>query len=99
MAVAAAQVIEADVCDDAINPSIESAFEAEAVEIAVNLEKGFLVDIPRIFRAAQHIEREPQNLAIVALHEHLESGAVTRLRALDQRSVIGCRKLGRGKHR
>ena len=100
MSVAAPEVIKADIRDDPIDPRVESAFETKAVQIAINLKEGLLVNIARVFSAAQHIQREPQHLAVVALHEHLESGTIARLRALDQRSVIGCgkrRRVGRSK--
>src|SRR5213078_1711032 len=44
-----AQVVQADIGDDAVEPGIEAAFEAKAVEIAVNLEEGFLINIAGIF--------------------------------------------------
>src|SRR6266550_3548221 len=38
----AAQVVQADVGDDAVEPGIKAALEAESVEIPVDLEEGFL---------------------------------------------------------
>ena len=45
---AAAQVIQADVGDDAVEPSVKAALETEAMEVAVDLEEGFLVDVASV---------------------------------------------------
>src|ERR1700720_1568558 len=92
MAATAAQVIEANVGNDSIDPGEEGAFEAEAVQIAVDLQEGLLIDVPRVFGAAQPVGREPQDLPVVALHEQVESGAVAGLGALDKRPVVRGRK-------
>ena len=52
-AVSAAHLIEANVCDDAVEPGIKTAFKTEAVEIFVGLEEGFLINVARVFRAAR----------------------------------------------
>src|SRR5437879_7610414 len=87
VAVATAQVIEANVRNDPIDPCVESAFEAEPVQVAIDLQKRFLIDVSSILGAAQHIEREPQDLPVVALHEQFESRTVAGLRALNKRPV------------
>src|ERR1700730_6388562 len=76
VAATAAQVIEANVRNDSIDPSEEGAFEAEEVQIPVDLQEGLLIDVAGVFGAAQQIEREPQALPVVALHQQFESGAV-----------------------
>ncbi len=88
MAATAAQMIEADVGHNAINPGVEGAIEAEPRQVAINLQECFLVDVLGVFGAAQNVEREAQNLAVVALDENFEGGAVARLRALDEDAVI-----------
>src|SRR5262249_32720267 len=48
---AASQVVQADVGDDAVEPGVKTALKAEAMKVAVNLQKGFLIDVARIFSA------------------------------------------------
>ena len=49
---AAAQMIEANIRNDSIDPGVEGAFEAEAAQIAIDLQEGLLIDVSSIFRAA-----------------------------------------------
>ena len=42
------QVIEAHVGHDAIKPGIKTAFESEAVQVAIDLEECFLVNVARV---------------------------------------------------
>ena len=89
MAAAAAQMIEADVGHNAVNPGVEGAIKAEARQVAINFQECFLVDVLGVFGAAQNVEREAQNLAVIALDENFEGGAVAGLRALDEDAVFG----------
>src|SRR2546422_11498346 len=43
-AVAPAHVVEAHIRDDAIDPGIKAALEAEAVHVLINFKESFLVD-------------------------------------------------------
>src|ERR1700747_1625760 len=45
-----AQMIQADVRYDPIQPGVEAALEAKPVQIPINLKKGFLLDVPAIIR-------------------------------------------------
>ncbi len=85
---AAAQVVQTNVGNDAIQPGIEAAFETETVEIAVNLEERFLVDVPGVFGALHQIERQPQHVTVVAAHQFLESRAAAGLCYRDQGPLI-----------
>src|SRR5258708_23384496 len=53
---AAAQVVQAHVGDDAVEPGIEAALEAETVYVAINLEEGFLVDVSGILGALHQVQ-------------------------------------------
>src|SRR5438309_1313521 len=85
-------MIETNIRNDSIDPRVESAFEAEPVQVAIDLQKGLLIGVSSILGGAQYIERQPQHLPIVAAHEQLESGTVTGLRPLNKRPVICGRK-------
>ena len=89
MAATSAQMVEADVGDNAVDPGVKGAIKTEARQVAINLDEGFLVDILGVFGAAQNIEREAQDLAVVALDENFEGGAVACLGALDEDAVLG----------
>ena len=91
-----AEVIEANVGYDAVEPGVEAAFKAEAVEIPIDFEKGFLIDVPRILRPAHHVQRQAQDVAIVEADKFLESGAVARLGFGDQGPFVN---LGQRCHR
>src|SRR5216684_4216288 len=85
---AAAQVIQADVGDDAVEPGIEAALEAETVEIAVDLEEGLLVDVPGVLGALHQVQRQAQDVPVEAAHQFLESRTAARLRFRDQGPLV-----------
>src|SRR5207302_5737571 len=80
----AAQVVQANVGDDAVEPGIKAALEAEAVEIAVNLEEGFLVNVPGVLWPLHEVQRQAQDVPVEPAHQFLESRAAARLRFRDQ---------------
>src|SRR2546428_13721232 len=90
------EVIEANVGYDAVEPGVEAAFKAEAVEIPIDFEKGFLIDVPRILRPAHHVQRQAHDVAIVAAAKLLESGAAARHGFGDPCPLL---KLGRRRNR
>src|SRR5215469_15633557 len=55
----AAQVITAQVSDDAIDPGIERALEAESSDIAVGAQKGFLINILGVFGRVRQVGSQP----------------------------------------
>ncbi len=93
---AAPQVVQANVGDDTVQPGIKAALEAETVEIAVNLEEGFLINVPSILGAFHEIERQAQHVAVMAAHQFLESRAAARLCFRNQGPLV---EVGQGDHR
>src|SRR5713226_2334359 len=93
---AAAQLIEANISYDAVEPGVEAALEAKAMQIAVHLEEGFLINVAGIFRPLHQIKSKPQNVAVVATHQLLERSAATRLRLCHKSPFV---KLGQRSHR
>src|SRR5580698_3704496 len=77
---AASQLIEANISDNAVEPSVKAAFEAKAVQIAVDLEESFLVYVPCVFRPLHQIECQTKHIPVVAVDKLLESRAVPGLR-------------------
>jgi hypothetical protein len=76
----AAQVVEGDVGNDSVEPSVEAALKPESVQILVNPHETFLVNVPGIFGTMDQIEGQPQNLSVIAMHQLLERETVARLR-------------------
>src|SRR5215470_16035714 len=88
----AAKVVQADVGDDAVEPGVEAALEAETMKIAVNLEKSFLINVAGIFRAFHQVQGEAQNIAIETADQFLKSGPVASLRFRHQSSLVEIRQ-------
>jgi hypothetical protein len=83
-----AQMVEAKIGDDAVNPGVEGTLEAEAPQVFVGLQKGLLVDILRVgFRSGQ-VQSQAKNGVIVMTHEHLEGCTVSLLRLADQSRIV-----------
>ena len=59
---------------------METAIEAEGVEVAVDPQKGLLIHVARIFRRPQQIHREPEHTLIVRAHQLLKGILVAALR-------------------
>src|SRR5215471_21246628 len=89
-------MVQANVGDDAVKPGVEAALETEAVQIAVDLEKSFLVNVARIFRTLHEVQSEAENVAVEAANQFLESRTAARLRLRHQRSLV---EVGQGSHR
>src|ERR1700683_3553288 len=81
-------MIERDVRDNPVKPGVETAFKSEAVEIPVNPQETFLVNIPRIFAAMNQVQCQTQYFAVIAPHELLERQTVSRLRVPNERVIV-----------
>src|SRR5438445_2454513 len=77
---AASEVVQTNVGNDAVEPGVKAALEAESVEIAVNLEECFLVNVPGVLGALHEIQRQTEHVAVVAAHQFLESCTAACLR-------------------
>src|SRR5262245_46024945 len=83
-AASAPQVIEANVCDDAIHPGVKTALETKTREILVDFQEGFLVDVARILRPSQNIQRDAQDVAVVTMDKFFKGFAISALCAFNQ---------------
>src|SRR5580704_2893868 len=83
-----AQVIQTEVGDDAINPSVERTLEPEARKIDVSPEKRFLINVLPIFRRTSEVDGQPQHGAIVLPHQFFESGGVALLGLANQHGIV-----------
>src|ERR1700733_11836218 len=68
-----AQMIQAEIGNNAIDPGVKGAFEAEAAQIHVGAQESFLVDVLTILGGAGQMGGQTQNRAVVLLYQLLES--------------------------
>jgi len=87
---AAAQVVQANIGNDAVQPGIEAALKPEPVQIFVDPHETFLVDVTGVFGTMNQIEGQAQNLAVIAVHQLLECQTVARLRT-PYESLLFCK--------
>src|SRR6266852_7221326 len=90
------QMVQANIGDDAIQPGVKAAFKAETMEIAVDLQESFLINVARVLGTLHQIQRQPQHVAVIAAHQFLESSAASGLRFRDYAALV---KLGQSTHR
>src|ERR1700686_730472 len=83
-----AQVIEAQVRHDPINPGVEGTLEPETSNVLVSLQEGVLVDVLGILLGSGEMEGEPQYRLVVMTDKFLEGGAVSALGLSDQHRVV-----------
>src|SRR5260370_13162752 len=81
-------MIQADIGDNAIKPGVETAFEAEAMQVAVDLQEGFLIDVAGVFGALHQAQGKAQDVAVVSTHKLLKRKAAARLSFLDKSALF-----------
>lgn len=78
------EVVEADVGDDAVEPGGKAAVEAEGVQVAVDAEEGFLVDVFGLFGGPEKVHGNAQDVLVVRLDERGEGVLIALLRGTDK---------------
>src|SRR5437763_1850605 len=81
---AAAELVRAEVGDDAVDPGIERALKAEVADVAISLEEGCLVDVFGVVLVAGEVQCEAQNLLFVLFDQGVKGDAAARLGLADQ---------------
>ena len=66
------------------------------MEVAVDLQEGFLINVARVLGTLHQVQRQPQHVAVVAAHQFLEGSAATRLRLGHETPLV---ELGQRSHR
>ncbi len=84
----AAQMIERHVRHDSIQPRIKTALKPEAMQVAINSEEAFLINIARVFGSVNQVHRQAQNFAVVAPNQFLECQAISCLGVPDERVLL-----------
>ena len=85
---AAAQMVERHVGHDSVEPSVEAALEPETVQISIDAQKALLVNVAGVFGAMNQIQRQPQDVAIVAPDQVVKRQAVSGLSLTDKRLLV-----------
>jgi len=62
-AVPTAELVQANICYNAIYPGIEAALKTEAGQILINFQERFLIDVAGVFRPVQNVQGDPQYVA------------------------------------
>ncbi len=83
-----AQMIEAEIGNDAVDPGIEGTLKTETAQILVGLEEGLLINVLSVRLRSRQVQRQPQHRLIVMTHQDLEGRAVSLLRLADQTRVV-----------
>ena len=89
-----AQLVEAEVGDDTVQPGGETAIEAELGQVAIDAEKGLLIDIAGVFFGAQQIVGHAQNLMVVRPHKFVKRARIAALCGANQVGLGGTFRCG-----
>src|SRR5258705_1011272 len=89
-------MIQADIGDNAIKPCVETAFETEAMQVAVDLQEGLLIDVAGVFGALHQVQGKAQDVAVIASDKLLKRKAAAGLSFLDKGALF---KMGQRVHR
>src|ERR1700680_2344342 len=79
-----AEMIQAEVSYDPVDPCVEGALEAEVTHALVGLKKSLLVNILGFVFRSREVCCKTQHSLIVVPHQLLESSAIAALRFADQ---------------
>src|SRR5262249_24420239 len=88
-----AQVIKAEVGNDAVDPGVEGALEAEAAYVLVGLQESILENVLRVVLRPGQVQSQTQHCLIVMANEFLEGCAIPALRLADQHRVVDAASL------
>ena len=83
-----AQVVEAEIGDDAVNPRVEGALKAKIANALVRLQERVLDDVLGIFAVLRDVLRDPKDVPVVAADQLFKSRVVTFLRRPYQRQLF-----------
>src|SRR5258708_5607999 len=81
-------MIEANIGHNTVQPGVEAAIEAEGVNIAIDPQKRFLINIPRVFGRPHQVHGEPEDTLIVRANKTLEGVLVAALHCPNGASFI-----------
>src|SRR5512146_136044 len=85
---ALAEMIEAEVGDDPVDPGVERTLEAEAAEVSIRLEERVLVDVARVLLGTGQMQGQSENRVVILTDEFFEGTSVTALRSADQLGIV-----------
>jgi hypothetical protein len=68
---------------------MKAAIEPERMEVPVDPQERFLIDIPRIFRRPQQVHGEPKHTLVVSANQLLEGILVAALGRPNERINLG----------
>src|SRR5580704_17599158 len=80
----ASQLIQAQVCDDPVNPCIKRTLKTEVADVSVSLQESFLVNILGVVLAPGQVQSQAQNLVLILPHQRIKGGPRTRLCFADE---------------
>ena len=95
---AAAQLVQAKIGHDPVDPGIKRALEAEISDIPECLQKGFLINILGVVLGSGQVQGQPKNLLLILAHQGVKRS--TRAACASRISSISgaraCRRSWRG---
>jgi hypothetical protein len=83
-----AQIIQANVRHDAVEPGMEAAIEPERIDAAKHAQERFLKDVTCVFLGPQQVDSEPKHTLVVSADKLLESVLIAALNGPDQAGFI-----------
>src|ERR1700734_4388312 len=82
-----AQMIEAKIGHDTVNPSVKRALKAKIPNALVRLQESFLINILGLVFRAGEMQGQPQHCLVETPHQFLEGSAIATLPFADKKSV------------
>ena len=89
VALGLAQMVDAEVRHDSIQPGVEARVALELADVSMDLDEALLHDVERVLLIAEESESDRVDFALIALHQDFEGPFVTALYGGDEGEVLG----------
>src|SRR5260370_19296937 len=83
-----ADLVQAQIGHDPVNPGVKRALEAEPADVLVSLQEGFLINVLGFVLRSGQVQRQPKHRLVVVAHQFLERGAAAALSLPPQLSLL-----------
>src|SRR5262249_56254667 len=93
------KMVKAKIGYDPVDPGIERTFKAEAGQVDIGAQEGFLVNVLPIFMRACQVNGKPQHWPVIVPHQFFKSRSVALLRLADEREIIHASRATPGQRR
>ena len=81
-------MVQAQIGHNSVDPGVKRAFETEADQVAIGLQKGLLVNVLRVLLRGGQAQSKTKYGMVILAHQFLEGRAIAALRLAYQDVIV-----------